>query len=241
MRERLAIFFLAAGNTAWRLLLILAGMAAAQTVAFVAAMHRIDGSLDQVFKGSGTAVICGAAFILYCFAICFRTVGGKDHKTCYILKRLPVSEKKIFVWWSVYNTMCFLLFWGLQIVLLLIFCRIFKTQAEAGVCGAQTVFITFYENGFLQAMLPMGMGLRYISNFVLILAMGILTAPVSMGTTKKNMSNSIVMLVPWTLLWFAREGDTGWIFLMVMSGMYIIITLVRMLGIGGVWNEEIHD
>lgn len=241
MRKRLSIFFLAAGNTAYRLILILAGMAAVQTAAFVAAMHRIDGSFDQVFRGSGTAVICGAAFILYCFAICFRTTGGKDYKICYILKRLPVSEKKIFVWWSVYNTICFLIFWGVQVVLLLIFCRIFETQAETGVCGAQTVFITFYENGFLLAMLPMGMILRYISNFVLIVAMGIVTAPVSMGTTKKNMLNSIVMLVSWTLFWFARKDDTGWILLLVMSGIYIIITLVRMLGIGGVWNEEIHD
>lgn len=53
MRKRLSIFFLAAGNTAYRLSLILAGMAAVQTAAFVTAMHRIDGSLDQVLCSVG--------------------------------------------------------------------------------------------------------------------------------------------------------------------------------------------
>lgn len=240
MRERLAIFFLAAGNTAWRLLLILAGMAAAQTAAFVAAMHRIDGSLDQVFKGSGIMFMCAAGLILYCVALCFRVMGGKSSRTSYVLNRLSVSEKTVFAWWVIYNTLCFLIFWGVQVIILLLCCCIFTGQAEPGTYGAQTIFITFQENGFLHGMLPLGNPLRYLVNMILVLTLGITTAPNSMGTETKKVNSYIYMLVTWIILYFNEDmvGNMGWAILLFISALVVTIVLVRILAIGGVWNEK---
>lgn len=241
MSKRLSVFWLAAGLTAHRLAAVLAGMAAVQTAAFTAAMYRFgDYSLKQIFSASRISLICAAAFVLYCAAICFRTSGGKNRKSHYVLNRLSVPEKAIFFWWTVYHTMCFFIFWGVQVLLIFLFCRMFEMHSGTGIRGAQTVFITVYEDPFLRGMLPLDHIPQHISNLVLIFALGCSTASVSMGTTKKNMVNTIVMLVVWTLLWFARSDNTGWATILAVSAMSIIVILVRMLVIGGVWNEEIR-
>lgn len=240
MRKRSAIFLLAAGNTAYRLLLVLAGMAAVQLTAFMVTLHRVDSSLNQIFQGSGIRFFSAAGFCLFCFALCFRVLGGKSSRTSYLMNRLPLSEKTIFAWWVIYNTLCILIFWGVQVVILLLCCRIFLGQAEPGTYGAQTVFITFQENGFLSGMLPLGNPLRYFVNVLLALALGITTAPNSMGTETKKVNSYIFMHVTWTILYFDRSmlEDMGWLVLLIVSAMVVTIVLIRVLAIGGVWNEK---
>ena len=208
MKKHLSVFMLMAQSTIYKIIGVFIVMAAAEWSLFYARLKQgATGdrfNLELVVEESHILWGFAIAFVLITILLC-QTGCGFSSKVGYTIKRLSISEKMVFFWQSLYNVICFCLFWMVQILLVFGFCNLYVKMAPEGYVTNQTVFLAFYRSDFLHSLLPMEDVGFWIKNIMIVLGMGICSAgyPVSQRRGKKI--QEVIPLAGCIMVFFVGE------------------------------------
>lgn len=222
MRQHISVFMLYIRSSLYKVLLLLAGMAAAETVVFV---WTLKGLLQEIaalresgiedFAGMGITLspesVLENSYITYIFAavtllimVVLCLIGcERGNKQGYTLRRLSISESSVVLWQSLCNTCCYFLLWVVQIAVAWGLCRLYVSMVEA--VSNQTVFLAFYRSDFLHNLLPLDETSLWVRNILLVLTYGITTACFSFRQRRGKFAAEIIALFWATIVWCSRE------------------------------------
>ena len=174
MKKHSSVFMLMARSTIYRVLGLLILMAVAEAGLFWLRLQQgaIDGnfSLEAIISESRLSWACAAFFL---FVNVILSWGSYTISDTYTAARLSVSGKAVYLWQCVYNTLCYLLFWMVQILITVGLCRVYEAMAPAEFVSNQTVFLAFYRSNFLHSFLPFEDTWVWVRNILLVVALGI--------------------------------------------------------------------
>ena len=174
MKKHSSVFMLMARSTIYRVLGLLILMAVAEAGLFWLRLQQgaIDGnfSLEAIISESRLSWACAAFFL---FVNVILSWGSYTISDTYTAARLSVSGKAVYLWQCIYNTLCYLLFWMVQILIGIGLCRVYEALAPAEFVSNQTVFLAFYRSKFLHSFLPFEDTWVWVRNILLVVALGI--------------------------------------------------------------------
>ena len=228
MKQFFSVIMLAARSSLYKVLLLLALLGAVEGYLFYRALDR-EASLIGIFENSYIPFACAIGFALLCLLLCRSGCMSGGSRIDYTLRRLSVSERGVTYAWAIYNTACFLLLWGFQLALALLFCHIYMRGADPALAGIQTVFLSFYHSPFLHSLLPLAETSRYVRNFAFVLALGCTSAYVSFRQRHGQKSAAAACLALIAVYWFSHEmGSFAHDFLMTACALLTLL--------GATWN-----
>lgn len=242
MRRYLSILMLMARKTIYKILLISAGLAVIQGFIFSrllsARMTSADGRnvllrLDLLISDHKSIIIVfGIAFVLMTGVLVF-TACDFGSRQSYTYERLSVSKKGVFLLQSMYNFCCYLILWGVQLIILAIMCVIYVKKQDPAAIDSQTLFLAFFRNRFMHNIMPLGDLPVFLRNIVLALGLGFSSAFFAFKQRLGQFDMGIVFLTVLTLIFFNAFslGDQGSnLILGAASLILIIIALNRIYG-----------
>ncbi len=237
MRRHLSILMLMARKTIYKILLISAGLAAVQGFIFFrllnSSLPSADGGnmlqrLDLLMSGHRSiAITFGIAFVLITGALVFTACDFKG-KQSYTYQRLSVSQKGVFLLQALYNFGCYLILWGVQLIILVIMCMIYVKKQDPAAIDSQTLFLAFFRNRFMHNIMPLGDLPVFLRNILLALGLGFSSALFALRQRLGRFDIGILILSVMTLVFFNAFdlGDqTGNLLLGVASLILILVAL----------------
>ena len=208
MKKHLSVFMLMARSSIYKVISVLMLMAVAEWGLFYRRLAQGVMSdchnLEIVVDDSRIAWVFGVAFLLITIFLC-QTGCGFSSKTGYTLQRLSISERMVFVWQSIYNVMCYCLFWFTQILIVFGLCSLYVNMAPKGYVTNQTVFLAFYRNDFLHSLLPMEDVGFWVKNVLSVLSMGICSAHYPMAQRRGKKIQEVMFLTACVFVFFLGE------------------------------------
>lgn len=235
MKKHISVFMLMARSTIYKLLGLLILMAAVEGILFWLILSRgalEDGfSLELVIRQSRIIWVFGVCFLLMTLLLSLTGCEGKS-RCGYTLRRLSVSERWVFVWQSVYNVLCYLLLWAVQILTVIALCRLYEAKAAPEYVSGQTVFLAFYRSGFLHSLLPFEETVFWVRNAVFAVTLGICAARFPLAQRKGKRFSEIIVLAFGVLWLFSWEiGAFGNCFFAIVFALFCAgIAICRALG-----------
>lgn len=228
MKKYLSVFMLLARSTIYRLCALLVAMAATEGVLFWFAMQK-NTTLENTFAQSRIYWACAIFFVLFTAML---AMTGCEHgaKTGYTLRRLKISERSVFICQSAYNTICYFIFWTVQVFIILGLFHYYTTAADITFVSSQSIFLAFYRNGFLHSLLPLEEVSRYVRNGILILCLGITSAYYPVRQRSGKIGTELIVLVCILLPFFAR-GIGGFLNDLFLSGTAIVVVIKVLTGV----------
>lgn len=162
--------------------LILAGVCIARGTALTLSGSRLETALQHSFRAGIIALQVLLASSL-----------GSNSRYGYTLQRLRVSERCVFLWSCVCNTLCFAVLWCVQIMAA-VGAAFWNAKGAVYSAGPQGVFVDFYRSGFLHGLLPLADGYVWARNALFVLALGCVTAHMQLGMRKKGSRSWLVCM-----------------------------------------------
>ena len=184
MRQYFSVLMIAARSTIYKILALLLLMTAVETALFWRLLRRAPTgelySLQELFRVSGIPFVSGAAFLLLCAILCMVGYEVSGSRTRYTIQRLSVSEERATLLMGAYNMVCLFVFWAVQLLAVLLLCRLYMGHMDPMYYNDQSIFIAFYNNSFLHSLLPLDETSRYIRNAIIFFTLGISLACLSL-------------------------------------------------------------
>ncbi len=233
MKQHLSVLMLAARSTLFKIVGIFVLMAAAEGALFVVALRNAQAAelygLEQTITQSRIALACGVGFLLVCTLLSLSGCELSGSKIGYTMGRLSIREETALFWWGVYNTLIFLIFWAVQLLIVLLLGRYYTLQADPAAVSDQTIFLAFYRQKFLHSLLPLDEVTRTVRNVVLIVCLGATSAFFSYRQRRGQKGVAVILLAALTFVGFSRE--------MGSFGNDILIMFVALtVGLGALFN-----
>ncbi|MBR5488462.1 MAG: hypothetical protein IKV72_02060 [Firmicutes bacterium] len=225
MNKHLSVFKLLARSTILKILVILAVMVSAEVLIFTRQAEKMAGYAVGFFLED----IFGESFFFVCLFVAYFAVGSVLCRTgsrpgnmqTYTLQRLGISEYAIMAWQSLWNLICFLLLWAVQLWTVYLLLQNFLAKHPDAGFTQHHIFLAFWRHDVLHALLPMADVYGWIKNFLLASALSITTAYGSYVTRRTGKGSAIynVMMVETALLF----DDNGGFGLVITSVLVILI------------------
>lgn len=190
MKKYLSVFMLIARCSIYKVFGLLILMASCEFLAFSCKLSAGKGDiygLENVFSGG----FCDLIFFICAAVLLFllsRMGASKSSKTIYTLSRLSVSKKCVFWIESLYDTLCFIILWLLQVVLAVGLCYYYIHAAGSESATEQIIFLAFFRNVFLHSLLPFDEPFSLICNLLLALLIGITIARIPWAERSNKLS-----------------------------------------------------
>ena len=238
MKKHLSCFMLPARSTIYKMLLLIAAMAAVEiTVFYFVLRANPQDSLETLLVKSYVHLIFSVTFLLLMALFCATGSEYGGSRVRYTIARLSVSERVLVLWWALYYTLAILIFWAAQTLIAVALCRIYERLAAGALVGGQTVFLTFYRYNFFHSLLPLAEWGRYVRNVLLALSLGVGCACFSFRRRRDQSGVAAVVLAALTVLSFpAHMGATE---------LDVIIPLLSLVVAGsaliGVWGFKENE
>lgn len=232
MKKYLSVFGLFAQSSILKILLVIIAMAASQFFVFTSKLGKsldiYDAGLtfphvETLIEHSRIAWICCAAFVIISVLLCLPGTSFSS-KTGYTLDRLSISPRAVFFCQAIYNLfVCFIL-WTAQAVVCFGLGLYYVKNAPAELVGNQSIFLAFYRNSFLHALLPLSEITVWIRNGFLIIALAIATAEYPFKQRHKKLGFSAIAMVLFTIVFFKTDivNSFNTILIIVVSIINII-------------------
>ncbi len=234
MRKHCSVLQFYIRSTFLPFLALLTGMAAVETGLFLLyfLQNRLPGE-DNIpgFEGmlAGSKIIfAAAAFGLLVTALLSCTGCQLGSKTAYTLRRLSISERAASFWQAGYNTVCYLIFWAVQLLLVVGFGVIYCRYAPAGAGSPQTIFLAAYRNTFFNGLLPLSEPTGFVRNGAFCIALGMGSALFSYQNRRGKTEALLILLVIWIGAFFRRTvgnvlGDLNMILLSAALTLFFLL------------------
>ena len=240
MKKYLSIFELFTRSTIYKIMVILLAMGVSQVALFYRAMaewipleeyhlefEAIDYySLEWMVDRSKSAEIMAVAFILLTVVLCLNGCNFGS-KSSYTLQRLQVTEKKIFLLQSLYNSLCYVLLLGAQVAVFLIQSKLYIDNA--GTVTNQSVFLAFYRQDFMHSVLPLEGIVRWICNIVIVLCCGVSAAVFTYLQRRGKLAWSLLVVVACVILGFVQGLES-------QMAIFVALLLLPIAGWTAYWH-----
>ena len=196
----LALFALYARSSFRKILVVFAGMVIAEGTLFYRGCRLLEQSggvvgPEKMIDLCFFKYIFLAALVLVAFILGVTEGDRGGCKSSYTLLRLRVSRKQQFAVKTVYNFLCLMLVFAVQILTALVVCRIYETRLPSELLSPQYLFLIFYRNEFLHCILPMADVGKWACVLLLLLALAMDAAYVwnrnGDGSRNKNGNGSV--------------------------------------------------
>ena len=216
MKQHRSVFMLMTRSTVYYLLAILLAMTGLELALFFG-MTQSQPSMEQAVGHTGMfGVFCLALIALY------RVLGGvgaeKSTKLGYTIRRLQISERGVFLWQSVNNTLCFLVLWSVQVMVSFGLCLLYAAH-NPGVLSPQSILLAFYRSSFLPGVMPLGELTGWMCTVLYIIALGIASAAAPI--CQRHESRGVSWIVPIVVILGARrplgEGGKSWLVTIILA------------------------
>ena len=229
MDQHLSLFKLLARSSILKVLAVLVLMVAAEVILFIRQAEKLAGQaggffLEDLFAESFFFVAFLAAFFAIAMLL-YRTGSRPGSRQVYTLQRLGISQYAIIAWQSLWNLLCFLLLWAVQLwTVYLLLQNLLAKYPDAGFTQ-HSIFLVFWRHPTLHGLLPMADILVWIKNIVLLLAVSITTAYGSFIAyrTGKGSGIFIFMLIQ-TVNYFPSSVNDS-LFHFIIAAITVILTL----------------
>lgn len=180
IRKYASVFGLYARGSIFKVLGILLCMSVVQIVLFMKCYVPSAGVGYQnpfvvAVTDCGIPKLFAVTFLFMTILLCM-TGTEYSSKTGYTLRRLCVSERTTFFCQALYNMFAYSLFLATQIVVIFVLGMIFLKSEPENHVNIQAVFLAFYSDGFLHAILPLEDTFLWGRNLCWLIALGMTTA-----------------------------------------------------------------
>ena len=243
MNKHSSILWLMIQSSFWKVLALLAGTAAAQTVFFRQAVQQLQPGnygLEQALAGGHVAGIAGIGFVCITVILCMTGAERANGKTIYTLQRLSVSERTVLLWQAVYNGSCYLLLWVSQVLVMMGLAQWYTRIADPSMVTSQTVFLAYYRNEYLHGLLPMLELDHWFRNGIMLVALGLSSAYFTYAQRRRQKNGELITMVL-TVLWlFCDHINSEGEWLVSLISFICLSSVVKVL-----WKlkreEEAHE
>lgn len=234
MKRKLSILNLIASHSMRWVLLILGALVIGDAAIFAIYLNGTKAELSVLLDDNRLLLLFAGAFALLtlvlCLAMCDR--GGRQN---YLLNRLRVSPKMLYMTHAFYNGACYFLLFAVQALTLLGIC-LWSERAYASYFNHQTLFLTCYQSDFLHAFFPLENVMGWISNIFLILGLGICTAALPVRNRSRNLSISTFLMAGHGLAFFlllceSSMDPTVYFLGIFNSVVYLLVSLFGVLSL----------
>lgn len=233
MNKHLSVFKLLARSTILKILAVLALMVAAEVLLFTRQAEKMSGYaggffLEDLFAESFFFVCFLAAYWAAAIVLC-QTGSRPGSKQTYTLQRLGISEYAIMAWQSLWNLICFLLLWAVQLwTVYLLLQNLLAKYPDAGFTQ-NSIFLAFWRHDILHALLPTEDILSWIKIIITVLTLSVTTAYGSYVTRRTGKGSAIcnVMIVEAAVL-FDERGASGLVFAAIVA-VFVLVLMFCML------------
>lgn len=224
MRGYLSLLMLAARSTVYKISGLLLLMGALEMALFYRLLQKSSvhpEGLEGLIDLSGIPIVCGGAFLVLCLILSLNGYESGGSKIRYTLQRLSLSEEAIALLWSVYYLACFLIFWAVQLFIILWLGRLYVSAVDPAYINEQTIFLAFYRNSFLHSLLPLEETSRFLRNGALLLGLSLGAACLPFKQRRGKRDIAMSFLAVFTFWVFPQEmgrfGSDAWIWLLALS------------------------
>lgn len=219
MKKYASILTLASRPTLYKLILLLIATAVVESALF---MNRLSEdalySLESIMTHSHVALVSGISFLILCIILCTANLELSGSKVSYTLQRLSIKEETTTVLWGLYNMLCLVLFWAAQLGISLFLCHLYIQATDPIYINDQTVFLAFYRNNFLHALLPLSEKTLWYRNAALIISLG--TAMTLFSYHQRRGEKGILIFILAAMTFWLFPSKTG-----AFDGHFVIIVL----------------
>ena len=156
MKKNSSVFAMIARSSLYKNLLVMLLMAAAQIILFLLKLQDYENiglwTLTGTVKDSYMIIPLIVGFLLISIFL-GRTGCHPGSKQVYLLSRLQISEYYIIGLQSLYNFICYMIFWAVE-VMVLVGAGLIYAQRAADFTD-HTLVLAFYSNKLMHTILPM--------------------------------------------------------------------------------------
>lgn len=237
MKRYYSVLAIGARSSIYKIIGILLAMVALQAGLFylLAAQTPAKAPLspEGMILQSHIPWVSAAAFAAVCGVLCLAGSEVSHSRVRYTIRRLSVRERETVLLWAGYNTMCFLLFWAVQALILLLLCKWYLGGLDPAYHSRQSLFLACYRSAFLHSLIPMEEVSRLVRNLLLAAALGLLTARFSFLQRRDKKSIGIFVLAAITILFFSQPMGSGTedFFMGFLAASAIVF------GISSIWED----
>lgn len=235
-RPVLSVFALYVRSSAYKITAVLGCMTLAEAAVFLAVCDSLEACGGWV-NPERMIDLCHLRFIFLAAlaAVYFFLLISEDERggsmSSYTLSRLKISERSQFAVRTVYNVLCLILTFAVQILAAFVLCRLYQARLPVELISPQYLFLTFYRNDFLHCILPLADVWGWVINGLLMLALGMDAASTLIrygGRGVKGFATMIcvgVLLANWFMTGFGWAATLwcGGLFLFIITGVLIQI------------------
>ena len=221
MKKHLSVFGLYARGSIYKILGILSVTFLAEALLFIHGVRqtvttyhellRADlvslSDPERVVEQSGLFLCFAIALVLITAVLCLPGCAFGS-QTGYTLRRLRIGERATFFHQATYNILVYLFFLATQAVVLFFLGLYYtRTVPEAFVTN-QTLFLAFYRNEFLHAVLPLSDWTLWLRNAFTVAALGFCAAEFPYRQRRGGYALAVGGLVLYFVVFFRQEvGD----------------------------------
>lgn len=209
MKKHLSVFMLMIRYSFYKVLGLLAAMAVLETGVFWFAFRKggsQDGfGLEYVIEKSHIGVVFLIVFVILDVILISFAGYEKQETHRYTLMRLSVTRKELYYLQSIYNILCYILFWMVQVLVVIFFCFLYVQNAPAEWVTEQTIFLAFYRSQFLHSLLPFEDFPYWIQNILMCITLGLTSAGYLKEERKPRKTRGIV----WGIMYGRFNGRVG--------------------------------
>lgn len=234
MNRHVSILMWLSRSSFWKLFLLLGISAGVQAVWFFLVLSGNPlASLEELAGGGSLAVPFLVCFLLVS-ALLSATGCEMGTRSGYTLRRLSVSERTVFAWQWGYNSACFLLLWLAELLTAFGLCTLYTMKADPSLVSGQTLFLAFYRNALLHALLPLEDAFLWIRNLLFILTMGAACAVFSYRQRRGRLGWEIAAVCMTVLFAFPSElGQWEWNIIALALLAFLLLEICVF-----VWGKE---
>lgn len=232
MNKHSSVLWLMIQSTFSKVLMLLAGTAAAQAILFRRAVQQLSSSnygLEQALERGHIAGVAGIGFLGITAVLCMTGAERGREKTGYTLQRLSISEKSVLLWQAVYNGSCYLLLWASQVLVMMGLAQWYTRIADPAMVTSQTVFLAYYRNEYLHGLLPMAEMDHWFRNGIMLIALGLSSAYFTYAQRRRRKNGELITMVLTVLLLFCDHINSSAEWLVSLISFLCIFFVVIML------------
>ncbi|HZW48523.1 MAG TPA: hypothetical protein VFF80_00085 [Bacillota bacterium] len=240
MKKDLSVLMLLVRNSFWRVLGVILIMLTLESFFFFAdpnLVHVYTISLDELLKGK----IIGLGFLLGLVMLTVVLVSfGSDKKSkeAYTLRRLQISERRVWFLQVIYHTGCFLVLYIAEAWLIVSLYRYYLIHSTVQPWSELTLWLAIKQNPFSHSLLPLQNTLGWLRNLTLILGFGVTSASEPIANRSGQSAFVVYPLQLLAILAFMFNINTWQIDLLIT----VVAILLAGYAVYCVWKgEEKHD
>lgn len=199
MKKDLSVLMLLVRNSFWRVIGVILIMLVFENSFFFANPDLVHGytiSLDELLQGKmiGLDFLLGSTWLI---GVLISFGSDKKSKEAYTLRRLQISERRVWFLQVIYHTGCFLVLYIAEAWLIVSFYRYYLIHSAVQPWSEQTLWLAIKQNPFSHSLLPLQNTLGWLRNLTLILGFGVTSASEPIANRR---GQSAFMVYPLQLL-----------------------------------------